>query len=151
MKNLCGICGIVVLVLAGMAFGQALDFTAVQAQVDFSKHIRAWDGFGVNYVEVAQAIDYAQDPQEYGGFSLLTEEKRQQIVEMVFGDEGLRPGLVKMFLDPHHQHAPGGEFDHETTTRWMRYFVREGLKRTRARGDEAEVPPRPRPRPGPQI
>ncbi len=63
---------------------QTLDFTAVRAEVDFSKQVRLWDGFGVNYVEVAQAIDYTQDPQEYGGFSLLTEEKRQQIVEMVF-------------------------------------------------------------------
>jgi O-glycosyl hydrolase len=119
--------------------GQALDFTAVRAEVDFSRHVRPWDGFGVNYVEVAQAIDYSQDPQEYGGFSLLTEEKRRQIVDMVFGDEGLKPGLIKMFLDPHHQSEPGGEFDHETTTRWMRYFVREGLKRTRARGDDLQI------------
>jgi len=69
----------------------------------------------------------------------LTEEKRQQIVDRVFGDEGLKPGLVKMFLDPHHQAEPGGEFDPESTTRWMRYFVREGLKRTRARGDDLQI------------
>jgi len=118
---------------------QTMDFTAVRAEVDFSKQVRPWDGFGVNYVEVAQAIDYTQDPQEYGGFSLLTDEKRQQIVEMVFGDDGLKPGLVKMFLDPHHQREPGDPFDHETTTRWMRYFVREGLKRTRARGDDLTI------------
>ena len=139
MKSL--VCGIVACVCAcaGTVFGQAQDFTAVRAEVDFSKHVRDWDGFGVNYVEVAQAIDYAQDPQEYGGFSLLTEEKRQQIVDMVFGDDGLKPGIVKMFLDPLHQAEPGGEFDHETTTRWMRYFVREGLKRTRARGDDLTI------------
>jgi len=125
--------------IAVTACAQTHDFTAVRAEVDFSKHVRQWDGFGVNYVEVAQAIDYSQDPQEYGGFSLLTEEKRQQIVDMVFGEEGLKPGLVKMFLDPHHQREPGGEFDHETTTRWMRYFVREGLKRTRARGDDLQI------------
>jgi O-glycosyl hydrolase len=125
--------------IAVTACAQTHDFTAVRAEVDFSKHVRQWDGFGVNYVEVAQAIDYSQDPQEYGGFSLLTEEKRQQVVDMVFGDEGLKPGLVKMFLDPHHQGEPGGEFDHETTTRWMRYFVREGLKRTRARGDDLQI------------
>ena len=125
--------------VTGSALGQALDFAAVRAEVDFSKHVRDWDGFGVNYVEVAQAIDYAQDPQEYGGFSLLTEETRQQIVDMIFGDAGLKPGLVKMFLDPHQQHQPGGEFDHETSTKWMRYFVREGLKRTRARGDDLTI------------
>ncbi|NLH43113.1 MAG: hypothetical protein GX448_14840, partial [Planctomycetes bacterium] len=125
--------------LAAAAFGQAQDFTAVRAGVDFSKHIRVWDGFGVNYVEVAQSVDYAQDPQEYGGFSLLTEDERQQIVEMVFGDDGLRPGLIKMFLDPFHQAQPGGPFDHETTTRWMRYFAREGLKRTRGRGEDLTI------------
>ena len=41
--------------------------------VDFSKRIRDWDGFGVNYVEAAQTRDYRADPQEYGGFSLLIE------------------------------------------------------------------------------
>jgi hypothetical protein len=118
---------------------QAENFTAVRAEVDFSKKLRQWDGFGGNYVEVAQSIDYSQDPQEYGGFSLLKEEERQLILDMIFGDDGLRPGIVKMFLDPFHQKAPGAVFDHETTTRWMRYFVREGLKRTRARGDDLVV------------
>jgi len=128
-----------VCVLATAAFGQAQDFTAVRAGVDFSRHVRVWDGFGVNYVEVAQSVDYTQDPQEYGGFSLLSEDERQQIVEMVFGDDGLRPGLIKMFLDPFHQAQPGGAFDHETTTRWMRYFAREGLKRTRGRGEDLTI------------
>ena len=26
-------------------------------------------------------------------------------------------------------------FDHETTTKWMRYFMREGYKRIKARND----------------
>jgi O-glycosyl hydrolase len=135
-----------VLVVAGLSaalacnsLGQTLDFTAVRAQVDFSRQVRDWDGFGVNYVEVAQSLDYTRDPQEYGGFSLLSEEERQQIIEMVFGSDGLKPGLVKMFLDPFHQTQPGGAFEHETTTRWMRYFVREGLKRTRGRGDDLTI------------
>jgi O-glycosyl hydrolase len=130
---------ILVLVLmaafAGGAFGQAMDFQAVRAEVDFSRTLRDWDGFGVNYVEVPQSLDYSADPQEYGGFSLLSEADRQTILDMIFGDEGLKPGLVKMFFDPFHQKEPGGPFDHQTTTKWMRYFVREGLKRTRARGD----------------
>jgi len=115
------------------------DFTRVRAEVDFSRSLRPWDGFGVNYVEVAQTTDYSEDPQEYGGFSLLNERERQTVLEMIFGDDGLKPGIVKMFLDPWHQPRPGGAFDHETTTKWMRYFVRGGLDLTRARGDDLSI------------
>jgi O-glycosyl hydrolase len=111
----------------------------VNATVDFSNHTREWDGFGVNYVELAQSPDYDEWPQEYGGFSRLTEEERQEILEMIFGEDGLKPGIVKMFFDPFQQDEPGGPFDHERTTKWMRYFVREGLKRTRARGADLEI------------
>lgn len=115
------------------------DFTKVRVTVDFSEPLREWDGFGFNYVEVPQTIDYKADPQEYGGLSLLTEQERQQVIELIFGDDGLQPGLLKMFYDPWHQNEPGGEFDHETTTQWMRYFVREGLKKNRARGDDVQI------------
>ena len=57
-------------------------------------------------------------------------------IDLVFGDEGLRVGLVKMFLDPFHQKESGGAFDHETTTSNMRMFFRLGLAKTRARGDD---------------
>jgi hypothetical protein len=119
--------------------------------VDFGKPLRGWDGFGVNYVQACQTPDYAARPQDYGGFSILSEAERRQIVEMVFGDGGLRPGLVKMFLDPFHQDEPGpgyklndpvidpAAYDHETTTEWMRQFVREGAERTRARGGKLSV------------
>jgi len=120
-------------------FAQAQDFQAVRAEVDFSKKLRDWDGFGVNYVEVAQSLDYSKDPQEYGGFSLLSKKEQQKIIDMVFSEDGLKPAIVKMFLDPWHQKEPGGKFDHETTTEWMRYFVREGLKKTRARGDDLTI------------
>jgi len=43
-------------------FGQEESFTAVRAEVDFSTKLRDWDGFGVNYVEVAQSLDPATDP-----------------------------------------------------------------------------------------
>jgi O-glycosyl hydrolase len=119
--------------------GQEKDFTAVRARVDFSKNLRVWDGFGVNYVETAQTPDYSRDPQEYGGFSLLTEAERQQILDMIFGDDGLKPGVVKMFLDPYHQSEAGGPYDHETTTKWMRYFVQGGLERTRGRGENLQI------------
>ncbi|MBM3854078.1 MAG: hypothetical protein FJ399_13145 [Verrucomicrobia bacterium] len=121
------------------AAAQALNFTAARAEVDFAKKLQPWDGFGFNYVETCQTRDYAADPQEYGGFSLLKEEERQKIVAMVFGDDGLRVGLLKMFYDPFHQTEPGGKFDHETTTKWLRYFAREGLKQTRAAGRDLNI------------
>lgn len=108
----------------------------VDARVDFTQTLQEWDGFGVNYVEVAQTMDYENDPQEYGGFSLLTEEKRQNIIDLIFGEEGLKPTIVKMFYDPFHQEAPGAPFDHETTTKWMRYFVHQGIARTKERGGD---------------
>ncbi|MDX2151304.1 MAG: hypothetical protein SFV54_11265 [Bryobacteraceae bacterium] len=114
-------------------------FAQVQLKVDFGKNLQTWDGFGVNYVEVPQTRDYKANPQEYGGFSTMTEAKRQEVLEHIFGKDGLQPGLVKMFLDVWQQAEPGGAFDHETTTKWMRYFVQEGLKRTRARGDSMEI------------
>jgi hypothetical protein len=58
---------------------------------------------------------------------------------MVFGKDGLKVGLVKMFLGPLHQTEPGGAFDHEYTTSNMRYFVREGLKLTREDGRDLQI------------
>jgi hypothetical protein len=119
--------------------------------VDFSQTLQDWDGFGVNYVEACQTRDYAAAPQEYGGLSTLTEADRQQIIELIFGRDGLKPGVIKMFLDPFQQAEPGpghdwdpnvitpSAYDHTTTTQWMRYFVREGLKRTRAWGGGLEI------------
>jgi hypothetical protein len=122
-----------------------------RVQIDFSQKIRDWDGFGVNYVEVAQTRDYGTDPQDYGGFSVLSEADRQRVLDMIFGTDGLRPGIIKMFLDPYHQPRPESgydwdvdvvdldAYDHATTTKWMRYFAKEGLARTRARGADLEI------------
>ncbi len=125
---------------------------AADAQVQFDNKVRTWDGFGVNYVEAAQTRDYRKRPQEYGGFSTLSEEKRRQILDMIFGPDGLKPGIVKMFLDSLHEGMSESDndngdpnvtdmsrFDHKTTTKWMRYFVREGLERTRARGADLQI------------
>ena len=114
----------------------------IRLSVRFDRPLQVWDGFGVNYVETAQTRDYAKDPQEYSGFSTLSEEKRGEILEMIFGPDGLKPGVAKMFLDPFHEgatEADKGKFDHGSTTRWMRYFIREGLKRTRADGRELSI------------
>ena len=119
--------------------GQTEDFTAIRTEVHFEEMIRDWDGFGFNYVETAQTMDYDEDPQEYGGFSLLNETQRKEIIELVFGAEGLKVGLVKMFYDPWHQVQPNGPFDHKKTTENMRYFVREGLKTTQARGADLKI------------
>ena len=130
---------ILVLVLIAVIptlYSQAADFTATRAEVDFSVHLRDWDGFGFNYVETAQTMDYTTDPQDYGGFSLLNRSQKEEIIELIFGESGLKVGLVKMFYDPWHQEKPGGPFDHETTTSNMREFVRMGLERTRENGRE---------------
>lgn len=122
--------------------------TGIRGTVDFSKQLRVWDGFGVNYVEAAQTRDYSKDPQEYGGFSLLDEKERQEIVDLVFGADGLKPGLLKMFLDPFHEPVNDNndpnvmdmsKFDHTTTTKWMRYFAVEGFKKTRSRGANLDI------------
>jgi len=111
----------------------------VPLQVNFDVHLQDWDGFGFNYVETAQTTDYAEWPQDYGGFSLLSKKEKKEITELVFGEDGLKVGLVKMFLDPFHQETPGGPFDHETTTANMREFVKAGYKATRARGGDLQI------------
>ena len=120
-------------------FSQALDFTAIEARVDFSRTLQDWDGFGFNYVETAHTSDMEVFNQEYGGFSLLDEKEKQEIVKLVFGEDGLKVGLVKMFLGSLHQKEAGGPFDHEYTTANMRYFVREGLQLTREGGRDLEI------------
>lgn len=138
-------------------YPQAENFTAIRAGVYFNKPIRDWDGFGFNYVQSAHFIDKNMSKeaaakwwatvhpgketftQEYGGFSLLDEKEKREIIELVFGEDGLKPGIVKMFLDAKHQTEPGGKFDHETTTNQMRYFVKEGVKLTRERGDDIQI------------
>ena len=109
--------------------------------IHFNHHLRQWDGFGVNYVETCQTRDYSKFQQDYSGFSFATEESKSTIMEMIFGEDGLRPALTKMFLDPFHEGMTrdGNDnndpfdidldrFDHETTTQHMRYFNREGRK-----------------------
>jgi hypothetical protein len=120
-------------------WAQAMDFTAIRTEVHFDQKIRPWDGFGFNYVETAQTMDYKTDKQEYGGFSLLDENEKQEIIELIFGENGLKVGLVKMFHDPWHQETPTSKFDHKSSTANMRYFVREGLKKTRANGRDLEI------------
>ncbi len=121
------------------AFSQYPDYSAIPAEVNFSKHLQLWDGFGFNYVETSQTTDYEKDPQDYGGFSLLDEKEKKEVIDLVFGEDGLKPGIIKMFLDPWHQEAPGKPFDHATTTANMREFVKMGLQKTRERNDDFTI------------
>lgn len=115
------------------------DIKGAVVHIKFDQPIRAWDGFGFNYVETAQTPDYKEFPQEYGGFSLLDENEKSEIIDLIFGKDGLKVGLVKMFYDPFHQTGPGGVYNHETTTRYMREFVRRGLAKTRERGEDLNI------------
>ena len=130
----------IALVLFGrVAVAQYPVFRGCPVTVDFTRELRTWDGFGFNYVETAQTIDYASNPSDYGGFSIMTEKSREEIIDLVFGEDGLQPGLVKMFLDPFHQKAEGGAYDHDTPTKYMRMFVKMGLEKTRSRGGDLSI------------
>ena len=137
-KHFLAIC-ISTVLMVSTAWAQYPVFRGCPVTIDFSKKLRTWDGFGFNYVETAQTIDYATNPTDYGGYSILPEQSRNEIINLVFGDDGLKVGLVKMFLDPFQQKEAGGVYDHETTTRNMRMFFRLGLEKTRARGDDLTI------------
>jgi hypothetical protein len=125
--------------LATIGFAQDDNFMATKVDIDFADKLHEWDGFGFNYVETAQSIDYTTDPQEYGGFSLLNESQKKEIIDLVFGDNGLKVSIVKMFLDPWHQSQINGPFDHEKTTKYMREFVKAGVEKTKARGGSLKI------------
>ncbi|HLN54608.1 MAG TPA: hypothetical protein VK207_01380 [Bacteroidales bacterium] len=125
--------------VANFLYAQYPAFKGCPVTVDFSQKLRPWDGFGFNYVETAQTLDYASNPTDYGGFSLLSEQDRKEIIDLVFGADGLKPALIKMFLDPFHQKEQGGAYDHESSTKYMRMFVSMGLEKTRQRGGDLTI------------
>lgn len=121
---------------------------AAELHVDFARTQQTWDGFGANYVETRHTRDHGVFAQDYGGFKYLEDAERERVIDLVFGDDGLRVGLLKIFLDPFHERendnndplvADPSAFDHETTTRWIRHFAQRGLEKTRARGDDLAV------------
>ncbi|GJM64364.1 hypothetical protein [Persicobacter diffluens] len=125
----------------------------IHCRVDFSDQLFPWDGFGVNYVQSAQWRGYdSASREDYGGFSQLNEQQREEILELIFGEDGLKPSLLKLFLDPYHEgfelsdnddddpyHITEEAFDHESTTHWMRYFAQEGLRMTREQGRDLDM------------
>ena len=62
----------------------------VPGLVDFSRKLRTWDGFGVNYVETCQTYDNVRNPQDYGGFSTLSEEKKAEMDRVTIKNDVLR-------------------------------------------------------------
>jgi hypothetical protein len=127
------------MIVITFTYSQDADYSEVPAVVDFSDKLQQWDGFGVNYVETSQTFDYEKWPQDYGGFSFISNEDKKEIIELIFGDDGLQPDLVKMFLDPLHQKNEDGPFDHETSTVNMRYFVKEGQKLSQKREQNLSI------------
>ncbi|MGF1639147.1 MAG: hypothetical protein ACFCUU_18870 [Cyclobacteriaceae bacterium] len=121
------------------AFSQTDNFSSVKAEIDFSKKVLEWDGFGVNYVQMAQSLDLEKDPQDYGGLNLLSEAHKEEVIELIFGNDGLKPGLLKMFLDPWHQTSANGSFDHTSTTESLMYFAKKGLEKSRDGGRDLNV------------
>lgn len=126
-QQISGIICLILFLIPGIGQAQFYNNKAF-ATIDFNNTMQDWDGFGFNYVQACKTLDYEKNPQDLGGFSVLTRQQKQVIVDLIFGKEGLQPNVIKMFLDPLHLQKSGGAYDHETTTENMRYFVSEGLK-----------------------
>jgi hypothetical protein len=137
MKKFIQLLGICLLPILGNA--QTNNYTTIRSEVKFDHVLRPWDGFGFNYVEEAQSRDLDTFRQEYGGFSLLNEKSKKEILEMVFGNDGLKPGMVKMFLDSWHQAEPGGMYNHTNSAGNMLEFVREGYKVSVENGRDFQI------------
>ncbi|MDX2108619.1 MAG: hypothetical protein SFY80_00085 [Verrucomicrobiota bacterium] len=116
-------------------------------KIDFGRALHEWDGFGFNYVETAQTRDYAEDAQDYGGLRTLSEVDRQRVSILVFGDDGLKPGLLKLFLDPFHQGKPCAGYqwgsmvvqpeyyDHTRSAKSMLWMASEAVAAAKSRGE----------------
>ena len=74
----------------------------------------------------------ARSPRTTAASGDLDDAGRVEVIERVFGDDGLRPAIVKMFCDPFHEPVNDNDdpsaidarrFDHAATTRWTRYFA----------------------------
>lgn len=96
------------------------------------------------YFSASQTRNYSNWSQDYGGFIYLNDKQKQEILDLTFSFEnGLRPGLIKMFIDPFHEgwtindndnndpfNINMSGYDHTTTTKNMRYFIGNGLNIT---------------------
>ncbi|BCS34324.1 hypothetical protein TBR22_A35540 [Luteitalea sp. TBR-22] len=117
-------------------------------RVAFDEPLRVWDGFGVNYVQSAQTPDPRTSPQDFGGASVLSEASRRELIDLVFGRDGLQPDLLKLWILPFHEpvndnadpeRTDAKRIDLSVGTEWMRWFAREGAAATRARGGALQI------------
>lgn len=118
---------------------QTNNFSSTRTEVHFEDALRDWDGFGFNYVEEAQFRDIDKDRQDYGGFSYLNADKKNEIIDLIFGKDGLQPGLIKMFLDPFHQSEANGQYKHTLTTSNMLDFVLKGQANYKNQGKSFDI------------
>lgn len=66
----------------------------LRAHIDFARKLRDWDGFGICFHDHA-----LMEPQKY--FSL--QNSHLQYLNSFFGNDGLRLGIIKLFIDPYRQ------------------------------------------------
>lgn len=125
--------------LFGEISAQTNNFSSIRTEVYFEKTLWDWDGFGFNYVEEAQYRDIEKERQDYGGFSYLDADKKNEILDLVFGRDGLQPGLIKMFLDPFHQTEPNGRYNHTHTCSNMLEFVLGGQAIYEKQGNSFDI------------
>jgi O-glycosyl hydrolase len=86
----------------------------LRAYVDFSNKLRHWDGFGVSYSDADCGLNTSNFLQGFNGYSRLPPETRLQISDLFFGQLGLRPGIIRIFLDPFRQDYLESEKDEES-------------------------------------
>ena len=67
----------------------------LRAYVDFSKRLRDWDGFGITYTGGVRRI-----PQSEKVFMSLQQENRLRLLESLFGSDGMRAAIIRLYLDP---------------------------------------------------
>ena len=79
--------------------------------------------------------------EDYGSFSRLPESVKNEVLDLIFGEDGLDVGLVKMFLSPYlllDPSSPGvlvlDDYRFKECLPETINFAREGLKRTEDRG-----------------
>lgn len=107
--------------------------------VQFDRPLQEWEGFGCNYVEMSHSRDGAYE--DYGSFSEMSEANKNRVLDMIFGADGLRTHVVKMFLSPHllvEPPQPGvirlDDYRFDECLPQNIYFAQEGIRRSLEQG-----------------
>lgn len=102
--------------------------------IDFQDTRQEWDGFGVNYVEMTHSRDGSYE--DYGSFSDMTDAEIEKVLQAIFGEDGLQPGVVKLFLSPYllrDAPRPGvidlDAYRFEECLQQTIFFAKEGIRR----------------------